>query len=296
MLFYFSLLYHNILEFCVIERLCFRKQEKKTNRLALVKDLSMLKILIFRIKLFILLILFFGQRSETFFGEKFVPLSDYVIDVFFSNSLTIIRCNAYEREILRSISMGTIGKIKCSNRNRFLPSNHIEQIALLHWNETKFQCKKFKGNSFKSFDQTVLSIKHKPKHVFEKNPLKLIRVGSTDSSKTSWDEKQSILTFQHAPRIVEIKKENFTDEIYSFNHRPIICRERFLTSSNICTKHFRQQNLSWICYYRVDWCFFTPTVRFAKIHFLFSLTQHDEQKVFLSLCFYKIVLEFIRSF
>ncbi len=187
-------------------------------------------------------------------------LENYIIDVLFTNSLTIIRCNPYERHILRDITIETIGHIKCSNRHLFLPDNHIEYITLLQWNFTFVECSK-NEKTIKE-EKTFFYIKHKAKKAFQKIKFDLIRVGSTGPSKLKIDEKKFQLSFNHPPRNLAImttdqNDEIFATEIYSFMNRPIICRERQLVGKGPCSN--QHQNLSYVCYYKVSrlknfWC------------------------------------------
>lgn len=180
-------------------------------------------------------------------------LEDYVIDVLFSNSLTIIRCNPYERQILRDISIETVGYIKCSNRESFLPENHIQSITLLRWNSTIVKCSKDK-KSIKE-EKTHLDVKHKGKNAFKKVDFNLIRVGSMGPSVSKMDEKKFRLSFEHPPRnlasiVDEQQNGTLAIQTFSFKHRPILCRERQLPDGGPCANlHI---NLSYICYYRVS--------------------------------------------
>lgn len=193
--------------------------------------------------------------STCFWKKAKDSLEDYVIDVFFTNSLTIIRCNPYERHILRSITIETIGHIKCSNRNLFLPDNHIENITLLEWVYTSIKCDKAK--TMITQHRTYIDIKHKAKKAFKKNPLSLIRVGSTGPSKLHWDESHLQMYFDHpqqklSPINNNKSNQTFTKNIYSFQHRPILCRERKLTPQHPCSKTNQSENSSYVCYYRVN--------------------------------------------
>ena len=178
-------------------------------------------------------------------------LDNYIIDVFFTNSLTIIRCNPYERHILRDITIEVIGHIQCSNRNTFLPDDHIEYITLLKWLYTSRKCNKKK--TIIKEERTYFEIKHTVKNAFKKLPLELIRVGSTGLSKLHWNGKDLRLYFQHPPRQLSLSEidENFQTEVYSFKNRPILCRERQLSSQEPCSDEYQNQNVSYICYYKV---------------------------------------------
>ncbi|CAF4861796.1 unnamed protein product, partial [Rotaria sp. Silwood1] len=167
--------------------------------------------------------------------------------------LTIIRCNPYERHILRDKTIEAIGYIKCSNRNLFLPDNHIEYITLLEWLYTSIKCNK-KTNITK--EKTYFEIKHKAKKAFKNNPLELIRVGSTGSSKLHWNEKDFQLYFEHPPRklpliTTEQQGESFSTDVYSFKQRPILCRERHFLSEQPCSSNNQHQNFSYVCYYKI---------------------------------------------
>src|SRR5262249_49767043 len=93
--------------------------------------------------IFLFIIIF--NNSFCLWKKSKETLENYIIDVFFTNSLTIIRCNPYEKHILRDITIEIIGHIKCSNKNLFLPDNHIEYITLLQWNYTIIKCQKKKN-------------------------------------------------------------------------------------------------------------------------------------------------------
>ncbi|CAF4289539.1 unnamed protein product [Rotaria sp. Silwood2] len=192
--------------------------------------------------------------SFCFWKKPNVLLEHYVIDVFFTNSLTIIRCNPYERHILRDITIEAIGYIKCSNRNLFLPDDHIEYITLLEWLYTSIKCNK-KTNITK--EKTYFEIKHKAKKVFKNNPLELIRVGSTGPSKLHWNEKDFQLYFEHPERKLSISNteqqgESISTDVYSFKHRPILCRERRFSSEQSCSNNNNQnRNFSYVCYYKI---------------------------------------------
>jgi hypothetical protein len=147
--------------------------------------------------------------------------------------------------------METIGYIKCSNRDQFLPDNHIEGITLLQWNSTSVKCKKKKIIE----EETYFDIKHKAKNAFQKIKFDLIRVGSTGSSKLKIDDKHFKISFNHPPRNSAImntdqNEETFSTDIYSFKNRPIICRERQLIGDGPCSN--QHLNLSYVCYYKVN--------------------------------------------
>ncbi|CAF0985968.1 unnamed protein product [Adineta steineri] len=137
-------------------------------------------------------------------------LENYVIDVLFTNSLTIIHCNSYERHIIRDITIEKVGYIKCSNKNLFLPEDHVASITLLQWNGTVVKCEKNK-NIIKE-EKTYLNIIHKAKDAFKKNPLVLTRVGSVDSSKYHCDDNKAEIDFKHPigtsepPTVAEFEK------------------------------------------------------------------------------------------
>jgi len=182
-------------------------------------------------------------------------LANYIIDILFTNSLTIIRCNPYERHIIRDITIDKIGYIKCSNRNLFLPDNHIESLTLLEWDYTFIKCDK-KKLTIKE-EKTYLNIKHKAKNAFKKIPLELIRVRSTGPSKLHLNEKSFQLYFDHPLRKLAISNteqtnESFSTEIYLFKNRPILCRERRLSSEQPCSNNNQHQNFSYVCYYKVN--------------------------------------------
>ena len=205
------------------------------------------------ILLFILI--FIIQVNDTFslWKKSKGGLENYVIDVLFSNSLTIIRCNPYERQILRDISIDTVGYIKCSNRESFLPENHIESITLLRWNSSSVKCSKDK-KSIKE-EKTYLHVKHKAKNAFKKVDFNLIRVGSMGPSISKMDEKNYLLSFEHPRRSLALTAEDqqnntFGIQTFSFKHRPILCRERQLADGGPCAN--LHLNLSYVCYYRVS--------------------------------------------
>jgi hypothetical protein len=205
------------------------------------------------ILLFIFLFLITIDYTFSLWKKSKDTLENYIIDVLFSNSLTIIRCNPYERHILRDISIETIGHIKCSNRDLFLPDNHIEDITLLQWNFTFVECNKNKKIILK--EETYFNIKHKAKKAFQKIKFDLIRVGSTGPSKLKIDEKKFQISFKHPLRNSAImnldqNEETFTTDIYSFHNRPIICRERQLIGEGLCSN--QHHNLSYVCYYKVS--------------------------------------------
>ncbi|CAF1110453.1 unnamed protein product [Rotaria sordida] len=167
--------------------------------------------------------------------------------------LTIIRCNPYERHILRDITIETIGHIKCSNLNLFLPDDHIEYITLLEWLYTSIKCDK-KTSITK--EKTYFEIKHKAKKAFKNNPLELIRVGSTGPSKLHWNAKDFQLYFEHPQRKLSISHteqtgESISTDVYSFKYRPIICRERRFASEHPCFNNNQNQNFSYVCYYKI---------------------------------------------
>lgn len=202
---------------------------------------------------------------------------NYVIDVFFTNSLNIIRCNPHERQIFRGMSLNSIGRIKCSNSHAFLPSNHIEDITLLEWNSTRIECSKKLKNKEKAKDKpkkeskkkpppppspssgndetieekTYLHIVHKPTKAFKKQVLKVIRVESTATSDVVWKEKEKLVYFQHPSRKYEENGENVSTNVYSFKHRPLLCREQYLTPLRPCATDTSLENLTYVCYYRV---------------------------------------------
>jgi hypothetical protein len=190
----------------------------------------------------------FPRSRAIFTGKTPETLEDYVIDLLFSNSLTIIRCNPYERQILRGVSMNTIGHVKCSNQHLFLPSNHIEEITLLQWNETKVECNK---KQHVTEERTYIHIQHKPTKAFKKQPLKIIRVGSVGSSDIHWKEKERLLYIEHPLQSSPSVAGEMQTDVFAFKHRPILCRERQLAPANRCDAAYRPQNLSYVCYYRV---------------------------------------------
>ena len=232
---------------------------------------------------FVFLVVLVLQPSVSLLMKKTEEsFENYVIDVFFSNSLNIIRCNPHERQILRGMSLNTIGRIRCSNSHSFLPSNHIEEIALLEWNSTKSKCSKKleklekakekeitkKGKKKKEKEKkketpapplekqtieekTYLHVLHKPTKAFKKQVLKVIRVESTGTSEVVWKEKEKLVYFQHPPRQYEESAENISTNVYSFKHRPLLCREQYLTPLKPCATDIQPQNLSYVCYYRV---------------------------------------------
>lgn len=211
---------------------------------------------IFIVMIFSCILLFIFQVNYSFcFWKSSKPtLENYVIDVFFTNSLTIIRCNPSERHILRDITLETIGHIKCSNSHLFLPDNQIEYITLLEWLYTTIKCDKKKAKIKE--EKTYFEIKHKAKKAFKKNPLRLVRVGSTDSSELNWKEDDFQLYFKHPPRKFPTNKTDHTDDdylidIYAFKKRPILCRQRYFLSQQSCLNNSQQQNASYICYYKV---------------------------------------------
>ena len=181
-------------------------------------------------------------------------LEEYVIDVLFSNSLTIIRCNPYERQILRDISIETAGYIKCTNRDLFLPENHLKSITVLQWNYTSILCNKNKKTITE--EKTYLYVKHKAKNAFKKVDLNLVRAGSMGTSQSKMDEKNYLLSFKHPPRSLAMitadqENVNYTVETFVFKHRPILCREKQLAvpGGPCANQHL---NLSYVCYYRVS--------------------------------------------
>lgn len=181
-------------------------------------------------------------------------LENYTIDVLFTNSLTILRCNIYEVHVLRYITIESIGHIKCSNKHVFLPDDHIESITLLQWDYTIVNCSK-KKDKIKE-EKTYFSIKHKAKNFFKKLKFDLIRAGSVGPSKLHMDEKKLQLYFQHEPRKLELvdneqKEGGLSTEIYSFKNRPIICRETQYLPEGLCSNYTQHQNLSHVCYYKV---------------------------------------------
>ncbi len=207
------------------------------------------------ILLFIFLFIIQINYSFCLWKKSKDTLENYVIDVLFTNSLTIIRCNLYESHILRDITIETIGHIKCSNRNLFLPDNHIEYITLLQWDHTSIKCNKLK-NTIKE-EITYLDIKHKAKNAFKKIKLDLIRVGSTGPSELHTKDKNFQIYFKHPPRKLAItnteqKEDDFSTQIYSFKDRPILCRERQLLPEGPCSSTNQYQNLSYVCYYKVS--------------------------------------------
>ncbi|CAF1306095.1 unnamed protein product [Rotaria magnacalcarata] len=192
--------------------------------------------------------------SLCFWKNSKKTLEDYTIDIFFTNTLTIIRCNPSERHVLRDITIEAIGHIKCSNWQSFLPDDQIEYITLLEWLYTTIKCDK-KKLKIKE-EKTYFEIKHKAKNAFKKNPLKLIRVGSTDSSELHWKDDDFQLYFKHPPRKLSINKteqteDDFLVDIYSFKGRPILCRERYIPAQQPCSDDNQHQNVSYICYYKV---------------------------------------------
>lgn len=209
------------------------------------------------------LLLFIIQFSYTFsLWKKSTTLDNYLIDILFSNTLTIIRCNPYESHILRDLSIEVIGHIKCSNKHLFLPENHIENITLLQWNPTLLVCTKKKKKQKQKIEEekTIFSIKHKPKNAFKNIKFRLTRLGSTGASEPKIDDKKHEISFTHPPRNIkadeiENTKDNFTTEIYSFRDRPIVCRERQLALEDPCEN--QHLNLTFVCYYQVSYsiCF-----------------------------------------
>jgi len=207
------------------------------------------------ILLFIFLFLIKINNTFSLWKKSKDTLENYIIDVLFTNSLTIIRCNPYESDILRDITIETIGHIKCSNSHLFLPDNHIESITLLQWDHTSIKCDKKK--TIIKEEKTYLDIKHKAKNAFKKIKFDLIRVGSIGPSELYINEKIFQLYFKHPPRKLAInnteqKEEKFSTEIYSFKNRPILCRERQLLSEGPCSNTNQYQNLSYVCYYKVN--------------------------------------------
>jgi hypothetical protein len=208
------------------------------------------------ILLFIFLYLIQFDSSFCLWKKSKDTLESYIIDILFTNSLTIIRCNPYERHILRDITIETIGHIKCSNQHLFLPDNHIEYITLLQWNYTSIKCNK-KKNVIEE-EKTYFYLKHKAKNAFKKLKFDLIRVGSTGPSELHMNEKKFELYFKHPKRQLalshtEEKEENFSTEIYSFKNRPILCRERYLSSEGPCSNTNQHHNVSYVCYYKVSY-------------------------------------------
>ena len=198
---------------------------------------------------FVFILLLILEENDAFLISKSkTNLSDYVIDLIFANSLTIIRCNKYELQILRSVSMETIGNIRCSNSFEFLPNDQLEKITLLRWNSTIVQCKKLSLLN----EKTLLDIVHKPKMAFHKLSFQVMRVDSTDRSGIHWEEKKNRVTFTHSLRSIKNKFENETVEIFAFPHRPILCREQHDSSSTICDPKYQPKNFTYICYYQVD--------------------------------------------
>lgn len=199
-----------------------------------------------------ILLFIFQLNSVLCLWKKTKTLENYVIDVLFSNTLTIIRCNPYESHIFREISIEILGHIQCSNRNQFLPDNHIENITLLQWNATKISCKK--KSKIIDEEETVFLIKHKPKNAFKKINFQIIRFGSTSKSDVKIDDKKQRIYVKHPKRNLETddmesSKDNFTMNVYSIRDRPILCSERQLITDDPCAnQHF---NLSFVCYYRV---------------------------------------------
>jgi len=198
------------------------------------------------------ILLFIFQLNSIFCGKKSKTLENYVIDVLFSNALTIIRCNPYEAHIFRELSIELLGHLRCSNRNQFLPDNHIENMTLLQWTATTVTCKK--KSSVISEEETIFLIKHKPKNAFKKLDFKIIRIGSTDKSEIKIDDKKHQIIAKHPIRNsqadeIEPTKDNFTMNVYSFRNRPILCWEKQLITDNLCTN--QHLNLSFVCYYRV---------------------------------------------
>ncbi|UJR27041.1 hypothetical protein I4U23_008345 [Adineta vaga] len=172
---------------------------------------------------------------------------NYVIDLLFTNSLTIIRCNPYERHVIRDISIEKLGYIKCSNRDSFLPENHLEKIALLEWRFTETKCK----NS-KITETTYLNIKHRPKKVYKDLKLHLTRLGSVGGVYIKEVKKTSSLYFENIGGKSSISNtENFTTVFYAFTERPILCRERYPASKNPCLATTQKKNFSYTCYYRI---------------------------------------------
>lgn len=181
-------------------------------------------------------------------------LENYTIDVLFTNSLTLIRCNPYEIHILRDITIESIGHIKCSNKNSFLPDDHIKSITLLQWDHTIVTCSK-DGKHIKD-ERTYLTIKHKAKNTFKKLKFDLLRVGSVGSSELHMNDKKGELYFQHKSRKsklddTERNESSLSIEIFSFKNRPIICREKKFLPQGICTNSNDYQNLTYFCYYKV---------------------------------------------
>lgn len=217
------------------------------SNLSVIMDFSSILLFIFILIIQIHLNLSLWKKSSD-------SLEEYVIDVLFSNSLTIIRCNPYELQVFREISIETVGYIRCTNRNLFLPENHLESITLLQWNYTSVECQKNKKAIIE--ERTYLYVKHKAKHAFKKVDLNLIRVGSMGSSQSKMDEKNYLLSFKHPPRSLAMitldqENENYTVDTFAFKHRPILCRERQLVlPGGPCTN--QHLNLSYVCYYRVS--------------------------------------------
>ena len=200
--------------------------------------------------IFVLLPLLFLIRLSFGFlkGKTDESFENYMIDIFFTNALTIVRCNEYERFVLKTMTMQSIGELRCGNTEQFLPSNHLEQIALFEWEGTQGKCSN--KDQTKIQETTILKVVHKAKNALKNHPLKLIPVGSTDS--TEGIEKKNHFHFEHAVRPIEIKPdENYTTNIYFFKHRPILCREKYLTPTAPCDPNESRQNFSYFCYYRV---------------------------------------------
>jgi hypothetical protein len=235
----------------------------------LISDLNVFIIMSLNsILLLIFLFIINLNYSSSLWKNSKDTLENYVIDILFTNSLTIIRCNPYERHILRDITFETIGYLKCSNINLFLPNNHIESITLLHWDNTSIKCNK---KHIITSEKTYLDVKHKPKNAFKKLPLELIRVGSTGHSKLHW--KDNKLNFEHPSRNSPInnttqKEEVFSTEIYTFKNRPILCRERQPALQNPCITSNPPQNFSYVCYYKVNY-----VDNFVYLYIFFSIRK-----------------------
>ena len=206
------------------------------------------------ILLFIFVFVLKLNYSFSFWKKSKNTLEDYIIDVLFANSLTLIRCNPYELHALRDMTIEKIGYIKCSNKNLFLPEDHIKSITLLQWNLTSIKCGK--SNVIKE-ERTHLEVKHKAKNAFDKVSLELTRVGSSGPSELNWNGKDLKFSFKHPkrdPSITHTEADNasFSMEIFSFKKRPILCREKQSPSGISCLTIDQHRNFSYICYYKVS--------------------------------------------
>ena len=205
--------------------------------------------------LFIFLFILKLNYSFSFWKASKNTLENYIIDVLFANSLIILRCNPYEIHALRDITIEKIGYIKCSNKNLFLPEDHIKSITLLQWNLTSIKCDN-KKNAIKE-ERTHLEVKHKAKDAFHKVPLELTRVGSSGPSESNWNGKDLKFSYKHPKRPPSISpsepdNSSFSIEIFSFKKRPILCREKKSPSGITCPSIGESKNFSYVCYYKVS--------------------------------------------